>query len=1172
MVFRPLDALQTVPGTVSGAGSPRVGAQQRGYLEPGSSVDRYEVCKWLGEGATAAVYLVRHQTLESEYALKVLQWVSPGLRERLVMEGQLQSKLEHPNIVRVHDVFEVGETLALLLDYVPGESLAEWLRKGPMEFDQAEALFRQILEAVEFAHQQGVIHRDLKPANVMLTERGGEIWARVTDFGIAKHLEEEVPSTTRTGALMGTLEYMAPEQLRGEPDVDGRADLFALGVLLYELCLGTRPFADKHLVQLVSAIEKAEYRPLEEVCPEMPGHLERAIQSCLVAEKERRVPDGATLRSILDGENWEPPKEKKEQGRLVNGEEKSQPGGEGDWKKSALVGMLALMTLIGVGAVERHISLEKARAAGERQEVDSKEALAAAGLGVEAWARVGEAPAEALALFRAADARAQGPSGISEPLLEAELLADLLRRGAAVRHFPFEDQVSRVAYSPDGQWIAAGSLSGTVVIFDVATGEERSRFDAEVRERLMGLFFTPDGSRLVVLPGATDSTPDQSDPARIFDAHTGELLHSLSHGRRTVSVEINHDSTLGATLGFDHRVLLWDLSTGTPRKTLRGKEAERFTHCLAFSPVENLLAGGSLSSPDRPAWFLYQPDGEGGWKETLLELPERFIGDGECQVRFSPDGKYLLGATGLGLLRWDLETLELVGKVPTTTWRVLEIDPGGASLVQGTRQGAVILRSLPDLEEIGVLRAEEGTISRVTYGPGGGEGQWLVTAGTDGVVRLFSAETGDELARWEGNRSWVLGLSTAVHAESVEVATAGRDGVLRVWQLDAPPPRVQKMPRRSGEERAEVVRYHWDPQGRELLLGTGMRELLQWDLGEEAIPGRHFLSSSILSLAGTRGSMVALVLRNGEVQVRKGEEVLRRYQLDLADGVYLSPQGEEIVVTRSHGILIEEPGGEEPFREVTFPGKLRQVALDWERDQVVVVDQRNQLTRIDLKEAGPPLVLPLGYSEGAALALSADGKRALVGFWSGGAELWDLDRGERIADLKGHGDSVTEVAFSPDGSLAVTGGGDAYLRIWDGETGEWKATLRAHRRPLIDLAFSPAGDRLATVGMDRKLCLWDLGREVLLSCEGLSTLPVAVRFSREEEGERVRVLDERYRVWSWIQKEREESSQADLGAGARTNLRVCSGSTRVVAVLPFPEAETVWAPEYVCQQEVGLQE
>jgi serine/threonine-protein kinase len=269
-------------------------------LQTGDVVERYRVESVLGEGGVAVVYRVRHTSLGTLHALKVLELDHPRLRERLLQEGRLQATLRHPNLLPVSDVLDVQGAPGLLMPFVGGGTLADLLTGGPLAIPEAERLFRAVVAGVAYAHDQGMVHRDLKPENILLEEDGQ---ALVADFGIARCLHGEGgQSHTRAGVAMGTPAYMPPEQVRDARSADHRADIYALGVILYEMLSGRPPFAGQDPVAIVSRVEAGDYPPLAQTEDPVGQGLEQAVTSCLAPQPNSRPQSCDELLGLLDGE------------------------------------------------------------------------------------------------------------------------------------------------------------------------------------------------------------------------------------------------------------------------------------------------------------------------------------------------------------------------------------------------------------------------------------------------------------------------------------------------------------------------------------------------------------------------------------------------------------------------------------------------------------------------------------------------------------------------------------------------------------------------------------------------------------------------------------------------------------------------------------------------------
>lgn len=261
---------------------------------------QYEVLRLLGRGGMGAVYLARETSLDREVAIKVLTMelrATEENRERFRREARTAAKLSHPNIVPLHTFGEVEGTLYFVMGYVRGESLAEKLRReGRLDVDTSRRILVELTHALEYAHGIGVVHRDIKPDNVLIDEGTGR--AVLTDFGIAKPLAAGETLTVK-GSLLGTPQYMSPEQAAGRSDIDHRSDLYSLGILGYALLAGRLPFEGKTTGDVLVQHISAEPPPLKTLASHVPVELSLALTRCLAKDPDRRWFDAAELRANL---------------------------------------------------------------------------------------------------------------------------------------------------------------------------------------------------------------------------------------------------------------------------------------------------------------------------------------------------------------------------------------------------------------------------------------------------------------------------------------------------------------------------------------------------------------------------------------------------------------------------------------------------------------------------------------------------------------------------------------------------------------------------------------------------------------------------------------------------------------------------------------------------------
>ena len=259
-----------------------------GTLRP-TTLGPYRVVDFLGAGGMGEVYRATHTATGRVAAVKVLTRANtPTMRERFRNEGRIQAALQHPHIVTLYDLFEVDGLPCLAMEYVAGESLDVIAQRGPIAVPQALAWFAQVADAVAYIHGRGVIHRDLKTSNIRIDEQGR---VRLLDFGIAK--SGDSPKLTTDGSVVGTLLALAPEQVRGESATPA-SDLWALGIVLYEMVTGRTPFAAESITGVMDRILKGTYPPLER--PDVPAAVTALIARCLRVDPTQRPRSASELR------------------------------------------------------------------------------------------------------------------------------------------------------------------------------------------------------------------------------------------------------------------------------------------------------------------------------------------------------------------------------------------------------------------------------------------------------------------------------------------------------------------------------------------------------------------------------------------------------------------------------------------------------------------------------------------------------------------------------------------------------------------------------------------------------------------------------------------------------------------------------------------------------------
>jgi eukaryotic-like serine/threonine-protein kinase len=265
--------------------------------ETGSLIaGRYETGPLLGRGGMAEVYAATDRRLRREVAIKLLlptMAARPDVRRRFEAEARAAASLAHPNAVAVFDTGEHDGAPYIVMERLPGETLADRMSAGPADADGVRRMAHDVLRALGAAHAAGIVHRDVKPGNILLTRDGT---AKIADFGIATSLDADPTSASH---LIGTPAYLAPERLDGAP-ASPRSDLYSLGVVLYEALTGTKPFAGDVPVAVAHAIHEGAHRPLTDARPEVDARLANVVEQAMARDPGARFPSAAAMAAALD--------------------------------------------------------------------------------------------------------------------------------------------------------------------------------------------------------------------------------------------------------------------------------------------------------------------------------------------------------------------------------------------------------------------------------------------------------------------------------------------------------------------------------------------------------------------------------------------------------------------------------------------------------------------------------------------------------------------------------------------------------------------------------------------------------------------------------------------------------------------------------------------------------
>ncbi|NDJ53914.1 MAG: protein kinase [Chloroflexi bacterium] len=595
-------------------------------------IGRYKIQRPLGKGGMAYVYVAQDPSIDREVVIKLMPpqlTLDDSFSTRFQREAQVIAKLEHPYIVPIYDFGEHNGQPYIVMRFMTGGTLSDHMLEGPLDLMEIGKIMSRLADALDEAHRLGIIHRDIKPANILF-DRYGE--AYLADFGIVK-FEQEGSNITGT-AIIGTPAYMSPEQARGERDIDGRSDIYALGVVLYEMLIGKQPFtADTPLGVLMKHVMDAT-PDISVQREDLPDGMEYVVQRALAKRPEQRYQTAEALvadyHRVIGGDApTMGPIPVSHDDTMTSDSTTVLPGSavrRSDPPRSATPVWAVVLVAIAVIAVllvalDEDIGLFQASVEVENDPVSESEGSAQ------------DDPTDA----------ADGSSNPSESAFDIDQVA---LENVDAQIFPrHELAANAVAYSPDGSQVASASDDATIVVCNIATGSPDALLITENDPELNALAWSPEGGRL--------AAGDDNQVVTIWDVMNGTVsMELLGHEGAVLSLDWVDDTLVsGAT---DDTVILWNPETGEPKDVLRGHTDAVWA--VAISPDRQMLATGGADDTVI-VWSL----SEGYQRIATIRDHSGTVWD----VAFSPDNRYLATASDdrtvivYDVINWDtVATLE----------------------------------------------------------------------------------------------------------------------------------------------------------------------------------------------------------------------------------------------------------------------------------------------------------------------------------------------------------------------------------------------------------------------------------------------------------------------------------------------------------------------------------
>jgi WD40 repeat protein/tetratricopeptide (TPR) repeat protein len=1062
------------PPTVGEPGAPRVAG--------------YEILGVLGRGGMGVVYQARQTKLNRLVALKMILaggHAGDDERRRFLTEAEAVARLQHPNIVQIHEVGEADGQPFFTLEFVAGGSLAAKLSGTPLPSKEAARVVQHLARGIHYAHGKGIVHRDLKPANVLLAEDGTP---KVTDFGLAKRVEVG-SGLTATGAILGTPSYMAPEQAGGHGKrVGPSADVYALGAILYECLTGRPPFKAATALDTLLQVVSEEPAAVRQLQPGVPADLETVCHRCLQKEPAKRYASAEELAEDLR--------------RFQAGEPiLARPVGSAEraWRwcrrnpvVAGLLTAVAAALLLGVGVasyfavraraeagrarVNEQRAVTEAQKARESEQQAQRQLARAEGLvyagqidrAQQYWREGHAAAAQDLlercrwdyrgwehrylyTLFDASHLTLKSNSGCESVCFspDGRRLASAGRGGVKVWDAQTGQELltlntasGRVCFSPDGRHLASAGESG-VKVWDARTGQEVRTFVAPLKGyafHLPSVCFSPDGRCL-----ATASEEGfQRGEVKMWDAQTGQEQRTL-HTGWVSSVCFSPDGrSLATALGDSStirpgEVQVWDAQTGREVRTLQGYTAAVVSVC--FSPDGRRLASASRGAQGEVNGEVKVWDAQTG--QELLSLN----GSGVESVCFSPDGRRLAASHGQVVKVRDAQTGQELLSLKGHTWTVSSVcfSPDGRRLASAAMgydaqyrplSGEVKVWDAHTGQDVRTLQGHLGPVPGVCFSP---DGRRLASASHDKTVKVWDVKSGQEVRTLKGHTSQVL--SACFSPDGRRLATASDDQTVKVWDAQ------------TGQELL-TLRGH-----------TGLVTSVRF-----SPDGRRLTSASV------DGTVKVWDAKSGqEVRTLKGHTSQVLSACFSPDGRYLASASGQMM-DRVEGV----------------PGEVKV----WDA-----------LTGLEVRTLQ-------GHTSGILnVCFSPDGRRLATASHDQTVKVWDVETWQVVFTLRGHLSSVTSVCFSPDGRRLASASWDRTVKVWDTKLGQEVLTLQGHMNALSGVCFGPDGRYLASAGSGM-VEVWDAQAEQeVLPLKGYTGRVESVCFSAD--GMRAVAAGARGQLYSW---------------------------------------------------------
>ncbi len=1057
-------ALDAAPTEIA----PRIGEK------PGDRIDRYKLLQQIGEGGIGVVFMAEQEApVKRRVALKILK---PGLDTKSVIarfesERQALALMDHPNIAKVLDAgaTEVGRPY-FVMDLVRGVAITEFCDQNRLSTRERLALFVDVCQAIQHAHQKGIIHRDIKPSNILVTLHDGKLVPKVIDFGIAKAIDQRLSDKTyftEFQAFIGTPAYVSPEQAEMSGlDVDTRADIYSLGVLLYELLTGSTPFDGRELWS--SGLDNMR-RTIREDDPVAPSNRLRTLPAAdQTTTAERRRTDAAKLTGLLRGDlDWIVLKALDKDrtrryatatalamdvNRHLNNEPvlARPPSASYRFRKLvrrnrlavAAAGAFAAALTIGLAVstwqfVEKSAALTRAVAA-EKEQTQLRGEAEPARQAAESQSQMAQWQAYAADMNLAQAALATDNLGQARNLVSryASASRDLLgwewrylwkqcQSDALFTLGEFDSEVALLGVSSDDKWVAIGQFrEGGLSVWDLRARREIARF--------------PEAGAFTFSPAEPILAYTINDRVRLWNVATGQILREIDAGDcRALTFSADGRRLLGICGTAD--VVTWEVATGeevanvpiatVPNTRGYGIYGDRFVVTPDLRIGAQVINGNHIRVLDLTT-------GQERWRAKAAD-------EHVSELALSPNGRLL--ATSAGFVESDIRLWDVnVGsearrlKGHRTFVRSLAFSPNGDTLASGSADQTIKLWDASAhsalTEPLATLRGHRLEVWSLAFCS---DGTTLVSGAKDGTALVWDtvrvsrdhrpARVPSRVLAWEflpdadaivalDDEGWLARFEGRGCQQRIALIDVGDDVRSVVFSSDG------QLAATSSRRRETTI---WD-----IAAGKPVRDLPMTSKG--AIPVAFFHNDTVLRTSSPTGFA----------------------DWEVATGKKIGQWAFDANAHRSHPAFTADG---QAFASI---------------GQGAVTLGRLEGDRVTLSEK-------LNVSQPSGLAFSRDGNLLAVASVLGHCELWDVSAApKRVASFHGFLQGAHSVTFSPDGQrLAVGSNGNEAVKLWDLRSQRELLTLPGQGSMFDAIRFAPDGKLLAARNSQGELHLWQAPSE-----------------------------------------------------------------------------------------------